>query len=376
MTKFDLTKIKVETRTLADFDVDRTPGRENVRDEAAYTSDSLHNLKADLLMQGQTDAILSYTKPNGKLGIVRGFRRFTALEMAATAGETYQGGLFAGEVVNKVRVAILPSNLTEAERTVLMFDHSQRRSLNKAELQRSVEKCLYAQEKEIDIVVLFGDLFDLFYPPKREIVAVNVDGGKDRLNYHKGTLQTMKRAWASPTKLHDLWMKKLSGEGGFPSKSNMETLADIHIKEQANDKTGKINRDNPGPLFEEKWAALLKLAEDAKNTPNAPKPSISMRNREQTVAAKDSASSRVLKVAMMIQLGDIPIGQWHVLDLAMVDVERGGTVENLIAVLDSMTKAETSAETSAETPLETGAETPAETPPETGAKTPAEVAVS
>lgn len=199
--------------------------------------------------------------------------------------------------------AILFKGLTERERVEIMADHGNVRGLTKAELQLFIEGLLNAQMTEKDACRLAGGLLLNHYPPKREIKAFDEDKGADFLANYKGVIDAAKRRWKAPKLLHDQAMEVLRGKQNWPTKAEIYEGLKIHEQEVSEDRTGKLDRETPGPKFMEWYNKLL--AAKVVNVEAGEKPkSISMFNRAQAEELAKLCDSRLGKYFIYVILRD------------------------------------------------------------------------
>lgn len=279
--------------------------REN--DEATYHVDALRD---DIALRGQQTPAVLEKNADGTYYPLAGFLRTTALlELAASGaidpntikrdpatGEPIPG---TGKPFDSI-VADVYEDLSDRERVNLLVDHGQRRGLQKQELFYAMERLFFAMYSEKEVAVVLRGLLEIHYPPNKKIENT----AEALLQYYRGVIQTAKRAWAGPALMRNAWVEKLKGHQNWPTKAEMEDGVKIYNAAVKEDKTGKINRDNPGEKFMEFWNRLLKAQEQAEaDGPNAPK-SVSMLSRGQIEDLQKIANSRILKAAFSMVLND------------------------------------------------------------------------
>lgn len=196
-------------------------------------------------------------------------------------------------------------DLTDREAVELMMDHGNVRGLSRAELQYAFEGLFQAGYVEREIAHLLGNLLIQHYPPSREIKPIDEDKGADFLNFYRGVIQAAKNRWRAPRKLHDLAMEVLRGKQKWPTKAEISDGLKIHEDEVDKDTTGRLDRENTGPKFNEWFDRLV--------SNHTPKPgeegesrgkSISSMNRAQIEDLIKVADSPIVKYLLLLVLRD------------------------------------------------------------------------
>lgn len=310
----------------------------NVREQGDDTYIDL-NLMEDLLLHGQQDDGALEQLPDGKYHPLKGNRRVTMLNHAASLGRKFEETApkdSAGKVPTVFRAKVY-KDLTEIERLIIMLDHGNRRGLNKAELFFAAEKGFTALATEKQICSMLSGLLEIHYPPRRPIEPTP----EAKLAYYRGVIQTMKRAAVAPVILRDAWVENLRGKQGWPTKGDMEQLSDIHTKEVKADSTGKFNRQNPGPLFKAAWDKMMtQVNEAAAKGDSSRAKSTSMMNRANIESLASAAQSRTMKIIVKIVMRDIAdtASVYPVFDGALSKLEKGEiTGAEYDAILDQIT---------------------------------------
>ncbi len=227
--------------------------------------------------------------------------------------------------------------LSERERVELLFDTGSTRSLNKAELFYAIEFLFDAGYSEKEVVIQGFGLLKQHYPPSRNIKETTTDGGQDAFEYFRGVVQTLKDAWRSPVVVRDAWVDKLKTGRKWPIKSDMVQAYKTFSDEMKADKTGKINRRNPGPKFTEYWDKLVAKNTKAEASGEKRGKASSIMNRTQIEDRLGTLDSRALKALVKMILRELPEDQMPVLDAAMVQFEAGKLeVVQLGNVLDAI----------------------------------------
>jgi hypothetical protein len=283
----------------------------NVRENDAATY-NVQELKDDLALRGQiTTALFERQKlADGKVVYypLQGFLRTTAIMELAEAkvidpntvkrdekGDPIPG---TGKVFSTINADVW-EDLTERERISLLADHGQRRGLTRAELFYTFERFFAAGFSEKECVVYNKSLLLEHFPPNKTIEKTD-----DAIfQYYRGVIQTNKAAANAPILLRNAWVEKLKGLHSWPTKAELADGAKIFNKALDSDKTGTINRENPGPDFMEFWGRLTTAASTAAAEGNKPKP-VSMASRNQIEEMQKTCSSRCLKAMTSIILND------------------------------------------------------------------------
>lgn len=226
--------------------------------------------------------------------MIQGSRRLYNLNILAKAGvedprtcKTADDGTIirgTGKPFSMIEVDLY-EGLTDHEIKDMMTDHDTVRGLSRAEVQLSIEGLLDSTPKynEREIVNKLMPSLVKLYPPKREIVPISKDNGVDALNNWKGVIDTAKRRFYAPVKLHDLGMEVLRGKQKWPSNKEIYEGVKIFEKAKNSDTTGLISRSNPGAEFDAWYERLVDAhtpKEGELGTEGKPK-SISMWNRQQ-----------------------------------------------------------------------------------------------
>lgn len=295
---------------------DRNFARE--RDEKTYDDP---NLRQDFAARGQiTPALLLEVGKNADSGEpiyepMQGNRRAYNLKKAKALGledpstckTDDKGNPIAGtgKVFNTIK-AVVFKGLSERERVEIMADHGNVRGLSRAELQLFIEGLFDVGYTEKDVARLAGNLLLHHYPPKREIKPFDEDKGADFLANYRGVIQAAKNRWRSPKVLHEQAMNVLRGKQNWPTKAEIAEGLKVHETEVDADRTGKIDRESPGPKFVAWYDKLLKAktpADGSEGGNGKPRPT-SMMNRTQVEELVKVADSRLLKFVMYAILRD------------------------------------------------------------------------
>lgn len=212
-------------------------------------------------------------------------------------------------------------NLTDREAVLLKLDHGNVRGLSSAELQYAIEEAFNVGYNEREVVYMLGGLFMQHYPPKREIKPVEEDKGADLLANYRGVLQAAKNRWRAPTKLHDLAMQVLRKKQSWPTKVEISDGLNIFLKAVDQDKTGTIDRNNPGAAFDAWFDKLVEI--------KTPKPGEEDARRQKTTSMFNRQ-----QVAEAIKVCDSRIGKWFLYYILRDERVRGDafvTVNKLAA---------------------------------------------
>lgn len=339
-------KIQSVALNLVDVHMDRNV-RE--RDEVSYDDPAMRD---SLALVGQQTIAKLLKLPNGRFEPIQGNRRVFNLKKLAEAGvldpktakRDADGNIVRDDSGKPVGAKVFDSieaevyeGLSERERMELVFDQGHVRSLNKAELFYALEMLFNAGYTEKEVVIMSFGLLQHHYPPSRQVKDTASDGGQDALEYYRGVVQTAKDAWRSPIVVRDSWVTKLKVGRAWPIKKEMTQAYAIFKKEMDDDKTGKINRQNPGPKFREFWNGVVNKhsAAEAKGEKRA-KSSAAM-NHQQIADKKSVVDARELKCLIDIVLRRIPEDQLAVLDTACVKRAAGEiSNEQFQSVLDNI----------------------------------------
>ena len=326
----------------------------NVRDEVAYKPAELQALKDDLAFRGQQVVAVLEKRADGKYEPLQGFLRATALTDLAKEGKIdpltmkldSDGNPVAGtgKVFGTIN-AVVYEDLNDKERISLLFDHSQRRGLSRAETQLALEKLFTALYPEIDVVIMTRNLLEQWYPPTRAIKKLKDSDGRDTdrddpndlLNYFRGVIQTAKIAWRAPVLLRDAWLEKLREHQKWPRKSELLEGAKIYDNECKADITMKFSREKPGPKFMEWWDRFAKASKEAEEKGETRGKTTSMLTRSQIEDCQKVADSRIIKALLSIVLnnGRVDREKLGVLDTLLKNVEAGFTPDES-KILDSV----------------------------------------
>lgn len=331
----------------------------NVRDESAYSELNSRGLRDDIAQNGQQTPAVLQQNPNepGTLIPVIGHRRTLVLQDLAAAGVIDPSTMKTDPEGNKVAgtgkpfefiKAIVHENLTPLERANMMTDHSQTRSLSKVELIKSAWVLFEVKMSFLDVTIKLFDLLNLHYPVKKALRDMpETTEAEKKAKFEKirafqyGTLQIWKRAFSTPEVCRQQILKKERGDAKWPVNKEIELLADLHKQDLDEDKTGTINRFNPGPKFMELWNRILeavRVAEES-GTGNKPK-SAAIMNPQQMTESANACDSRILKIAIRFIKRELPDDQLPVFDKALVRLQAGEvTKEEFTAILDEITKA-------------------------------------
>lgn len=212
-----------------------------------------------------------------------------------------------GKVFNTIK-AVVFKGLSERERVEIMADHGNVRGLSRAELQLFIEGLFDVGYTEKDVARLAGNLLLHHYPPKRELKSFDEDKGADFLSNYRGVIQAAKNRWRSPKLLHEQAMQVLRGKQNWPTKAEISEGLKVFETEVDADRTGKLDRETPGPKFIAWFEKLLKAknpsGEDGGATGNGKPRPISMMNRAQLEELLKVTDSRLLKFMINVILRD------------------------------------------------------------------------
>lgn len=327
----------------------------NVREPQAESYDD-PGMRDSLALVGQQTIAKLLKLANGRYEPIQGNRRVFNMKILATAGvldpKTAKrdgdgniirdnSGKPTGAKVFESLEAEVYEGLSERERMELVFDHGSIRSLNKAELFYALEMLFSAGYTEKEVVIMSFGLLQHHYPPSRQVKDTGSDGGTDALEYYRGVVQTAKDAWRSPVVVRDSWVTKLKTGRAWPIKKEMTQAYAIFKKEVDDDKTGKLNRQNPGPKFREYWAQVVNKHKAAEATGEKRGKSSAMMNHMQVADKIGVCDSRALKAALKIILRQISEDKLPVLDTGLVKLAAGQiTPAEFDAILDNVFEAE------------------------------------
>lgn len=350
----------------------------NVREQ----SDASYNdpaMRDSLALVGQQTIAKLLKLPSGRYEPIQGSRRTFNLKVLRdakvldpkTARRDVDGNVIrdgegkpVGAKVFESLEAEVYEGLSERERLELLIDHGSIRTLNKAELFYALEMLFSAGYSEKEVVIMSHGLLAMHYPPSRAVKDPSTDGGQDVLEYFRGVIQTNKDAWRSPVVARDAWVTKLKSGRSWPIKKELTQGYSIFKKEQDEDKTGRINRQNPGPKFLEYWNTLTDKHMKAVESGEKRGKSSAMMNHQQLSDRIGTTDSRILKACEKIILRQIPEDQLAVLDAGCVKLMTGEiTPTQMDAILDSIFSADTSDSTpppSEEKPVVGSNDAPAE----------------
>lgn len=283
-----------------------------LQDENTYDTSSL---ELDIQTRGQTDPV-SLKRVGNLLIPIRGFRRMTALQRLAAKGTIDPN---TGKPFEHVRARIY-ENLTPQEEYVLKADHSQRRSLNAAELFNSLGFGFDAGMTEQAVVNINRDLLEMHNPPKRQIENTP----EEYLKYYRKVVQIAKKAWNGPRIMREAWRNKLAGLQNYPLQSELEHFYDIYAKERDENEVNKatINPENPGPKFLKAWEDMIAKKSTAQAAGKKAK-SVSGRNRQQVDEMHDKLSSVILKLCLAWVQSRIGPDRLIMLNQHVADIELG-----------------------------------------------------
>lgn len=324
-----------------DIVIDRT---RNIReqDDSTYRVDALME---DISLRGQLEPVTLERVKEGdtvKYYPIRGFLRSTAITALALAGvidpttakRDDKGEIIpgTGNVFEFVKAEVY-EELTERERANLLVDIGQRRGLTKVELHFAMERLFAAMYSEKEVAVLCRSMLEQWYNPGNKIEEPVTP--EKLLNYFRGVIQTAKEAWRGPKLMRDAWVAKLRGTQSWPTKAEMMDGVKIYKKAVDEDKTGRINRDEPGEKFMEFWTRLTTEQANAARG-NAPKP-VSMASRGQVEDMQKVCDSRIIKTILSIVLNDgkVDRGKLPNLDAFLKDIEKNLSEEQT-KILDSV----------------------------------------
>lgn len=339
---------KIQAVKLSEIDVHMS---RNVREqsEESYNDPAMRD---SLALVGQQTIAKLLKLPNGRYEPIQGNRRVFNLKILADAGvldpktakRDADGNILRDDAGKPVGARVFETlesevyeGLSERERMELVFDHGNIRSLNKAELFYALEMLFSAGNSEKEVVIMSYGLLAHHYPPSRQVKDTSSDGGQDALEYYRGVVQTAKDAWRSPIVVRDSWVTKLKTGRAWPIKKEMTQAFAIYKKECDEDKTGKLNRHNPGPKFREFWTGIVNKHEAAAAKGEKRAKSSASMNHQQIADKVGVCDSRILKAALKIVLRQISEDKLPVLDAGLVKWANGDIdAKGMDAVLDSV----------------------------------------
>lgn len=254
----------------------------NVRDPSGSTYD-LVGLKNDIRqIGGLTHRPLVHFR-EGKLDhILQGFRRISAI--AELNQEEPHDDRW-----KTVEVEIL-ENLDQPAIMELMVDHGNTKSLEKHEVVRALWMTLDANPAitRESLVTRMHGLLEIHWPSNKTDPA-------EIARHYTGTIQNVMSGWRLPDVAKATFMELVKTRAAVAyRKKDFAALVSIFEKEQREDPTGKINKQNPGPVFLEKWKEFVESEEDKANGGNKPK-AIAAMSKQELSTFHDNTGSRLGK---------------------------------------------------------------------------------
>jgi hypothetical protein len=328
----------------------------NVRERNVETFRD-HAMQRSLSAVGQLVTAKLLKLPTGRFETIQGMKRAFNMKELQTAGiidpktaERNEDGSVkvddtgkpvGGKVFNVIDAEVY-EGISERERVELMNDHGTIKGLNKVELQYAAESMFDVGMTEKEASIALGYLLEHHYPATRKIkpiydvlgadgsVIEKGDKGVDHGEYYRGVVQVFKDVYRSPTVVRDAYIRKLKEKLNWPLKKEIQEAAKIYLKEISNDNTGKLNQQNPGPLFNAYWDKVLKAhstIDDDGNVieDNSRGKTAAMMSRSEITDRLAVLGSRTLKAYSRIILRDQNIGldQLKVLDTGCQRLEKG-----------------------------------------------------
>lgn len=234
--------------------------------------------------------------------------------------------------------AIVHDPLTDSELKRLTHDHGHR-GLNQYQVALALEGRILANPEatEKDIVWAERMLIDAAFTvdTKKATEFDNPEYSTDKqkdlyLAYRKGILQTIKRCATGPRVMRDEHFHGLKTGAKFLKQEDIREMEKIFKDELKADVTGKINRDNPGPLFLARWQKFVDAKAEALKAGDGGKvKSTSMASRETVLTARNTCQSRLMKLTLnsMARENNFDTTDIPTLDSAAVALEAGNVAE-------------------------------------------------
>lgn len=202
--------------------------------------------------------------------------------------------------------AIVHDSMSDAELKRLTHDHGHR-GLNQYQVALAIEARILANPHatEKDIAWAERMLLDSAYSVDTKKAAefdnpeYAVEKQKDLyLAYRKGILQTIKRCATGPVVMRNEHFAGLESGAKFIKQEDIREMEKIFKDEEKADVTGKINRNNPGPLFLARWQKFLDAKAAALESGLVRTKSTSMASRDTVITARSTCQARIMKLVL------------------------------------------------------------------------------
>lgn len=353
----DLNKIKIVNVTYDDLIVDEQ--RDNGRDALDPTQNGAgraRKILASVVDNGWLEPLVG-VREGAKVRVIRGFGRAAALALAIEEAVVYADTVpkLAGKIIDAIPARIIDGPVSALEKLRINKDsEGVRTGYTMNGFQKTFDEAKDAGLTEKQISIELSDFFDNFYPTKRDINKPEVptpvtmaEYNEQMYKYRKGVIRTMTAVYNSPTCLRRLWDSKFrtgSLNTRIPKDGDMKRLSFVFQTEMNGgklddqnlppDASGKINRDNPGPIFKAAWDKYLE--DVASVTPGTnvrgTGTGLTMHNLAGVKTLKNRATSRAAKLLLSFVLREpgFAAEKFAEFDAALSLIESGCTDANRI----------------------------------------------